>query len=543
VPDSCTNPKTEAIIVRLNAQDQATGLSLVSRLMQERPELAGWRVDPVVDDPRHDQFDLLPPSDEAAMPPGLAWEIAEHLRRQDGVADAEPSFVVDDYPEGASSQPPPTTTRGATGGVFDENDCDWVAKFVQADMQPDGTPGAWSLAPVGEVPGHGIRIAHPDSGYRGHAEIQDRLLLADAWDFFTNQSGAENDQGDHGLGTASVIVSPDNRVAKPNSVTGIAPGAGLIPLRVTIPHLPVVAPAPVLLCTGAKRLRDAILYAIKKRAHVISISLGWFGNESLAAAIRTAHRQDVIVVAAAGNYTGPIVVWPAAYPEVIALAGCDSRRRPWEHSARGRKVDFTGPAEHVWRADHSLRYVSTSDGTSHATAVTAGIAALWLHRHGREALLRQYREPHVPLADVFRHVLAATCDPPPVGDGRWGHGIVNARKCLEYPLPPTSLFRPDIPGGVARPTEANISILEEAFSDLTPSQLRNRAANVLGVRPENLANLAEQHAREVRFWLVTDPSARKMLAGTTPPTRTALAREMVRDRFSPGLQRAIERSP
>src|SRR6185295_19750333 len=98
-----------------------------------------------------------------------------------------------------------------------------------------------------------------------------------------------------------------------------------------------------------RNLRDAIDHAVASKCHVISISLGGLPSDSLHDAIRRAEDAGVIVLAAAGNYVR-LVVWPARYPEVVAVAACNFEGRAWSGSSRGDAVDITGPGEDVYRA-------------------------------------------------------------------------------------------------------------------------------------------------------------------------------------------------
>jgi hypothetical protein len=189
---------------------------------------------------------------------------------------------------------------------------------------------------------------------------------------------------------------------------------------------------------GTRHLRDAIRRAIERDCHVISISLGWLGNSELHAAVREAWNENLIIISAAGNYTGRLIVWPARYAECICMAGCDSLRGIWEGSARGGRVDFTGPAQDVWKAGYDKdgrETVTQSSGTSFAVAMTAGVAALWLAFHGRDNLLEKYGPHNVRLAEVFRTVMKRSVDPPPrYLFGGFG-GIINAKRVLQAELP------------------------------------------------------------------------------------------------------------
>ena len=150
----------------------------------------------------------------------------------------------------------------------------------------------------------------------------------------------------------------------------------------------------------------------------------------------------IIVVSAAGNYF-PVVFFPAALPGVVACAASNAAMIPWHYSGFGEEVVITAPGELVWRANAALdggRHVysqSQGTGTSHATAAVAGVAALWLSYHGRDALVARYQPALVPFA--FQLLLGQTADATPSfvdgGDGGFGAGIVNVEQLLQADLP------------------------------------------------------------------------------------------------------------
>ncbi len=529
---SLTNPSVDSLGLVL--KDPAASAASVEALVQNRLG-QGWTVAAVNNLPG--EFDLFSPN---ALEPGPAWDLADRLMESDEVLDAEPSFEVDDlggdaYRVQHGELPARIEVFGAAGATFDESYYDWSVKLVEAEC-------AWKLFGDGRVPGEGVRVGHPDSGYIDHTELGDRML--EGYDFVEGVESAKNLEGHHGLSTASVIISPDNRDTRRDSVTGIAPGAKILPLRVAKPSLFGLIPAPVLFRSGTRRLRDAILYALsldrEEAVHVISMSLGWFPNASLHRAIRAAYNNDLILIAAAGNYTGRIVVWPASYPETIALAACNSRREGWWGSARGPRVDVTGPGENIWVAKPPNDVVQ-SDGTSHATATTAGIAALWLSFHGRDKLLRQYR-PEVRLTEVFRRILRDSSDPPPSHNGHWGKGIVNAKRCLSHQLPDAASFLLQ-PFGMANAGTVEMGLLQETFADVPPAELKARIGESLEVKASKVTELVQAHGRELRFWLLTDPAARiAILEGTRGDGLETFGRDTQEQRWSERLQKAVKGS-
>ncbi len=414
-----SNPILECIITRfLPGVDSKAAVDDLAR---------GWSLEPTDPERRPYSFYLLPPA--PAIEPPEAWEMVYRLRVDDRVAQAEPSWAIDQVME------TPRESETREGFLWWKTKADKAAEVKTWAPDLIGAREAWKVAPPagGMTHGERIHIAHPDSGYTLHPELWERpntLDLASGYDYVDDDSMALDMDGFHGTGTASVLISGVSR-----DIVGVAPRATLVPMRVS--QKGWIRPSPVIWRAGTRHLAKAILRAIEKNCHVISISLGWFGNSALHDAVKKAWENDLIVVAAAGNYTGPFIVWPSRYSESICMAGCDAARGIWEGSARGRRVDFTGPAQDVWKAgfEGGLPEVMHSSGTSFATAMTAGVAALWLAFHGRQKLIDKYRPKGVRLAEVFRTVLRQSCDEPPGSLlGGFG-GIVNAERALQTPLP------------------------------------------------------------------------------------------------------------
>jgi len=294
----------------------------------------------------------------------------------------------------------------------------WALKTTFVDK-------AWAKSPG---KGKGILIAQPDTGVAAHPELEAGALR---FDLAKNIIDGSNDPTDplnpsvanpgHGSSTSSVVISREA-----GQISGSAPGAELIPIRCT-DDVKIFNGAPV---------AAAVDHARQKKAHIVTMSLGGSFSRSLRKAIGKAIGEDIIVFSAAGNCVR-FVVYPARYNEVIAVGGVNVDDKMWKGSSRGSDVDFAAPAELVWRARHDVDnggtpIVSGGQGTSFATALSAGIAALWLSHHGRDKLIKEARRRKTSLQELFRTAAKATARKPVGWDkSKLGAGIINAERLID----------------------------------------------------------------------------------------------------------------
>jgi serine protease len=459
-----------------------------------------------------------------------AWDKSYHLRSQPGVVDAQPLFAV---PLADVSQSEPI---GDTQGQIEEqsSDVEWSLKQIRVFE-------AWSrfFPEEQRPPGHDIIIGLPDTGYSEHPEIIRNLLLAKGYDFLKKDKDPKdeleralgqviNNPG-HGTSTASILISPRGAQAdylSGKAVTGVAPGAKVVPLRVSY--------SVVLL--SVQNLAEAIEYAADNNIHVLSISLGTgFFNQRLRTAIIYAQKRGVIIVAASGTYV-PYVVWPAAYDEVIAVTGSNVLREIWSGAPQGRQVDVTAPAEKVWYAkvdkiDNEFRYnILQGSGTSFSAPIVAGVAALWLSYHGREQLIKRYGAEKIPF--IFNQILRDSCDKFPTWKpDKVGAGIVNTEKVLAAPLPDNVSGTNFAPAIALQQHPAIDNGRLETFThlfenQLTDNQPKDNFIAVAGDRNKLLATLAEllqttetqlpqrlkEVGQELAFHITTNPKLYQQLA-------------------------------
>jgi hypothetical protein len=127
----------------------------------------------------------------------------------------------------------------------------------------------------------------------------------------------------------------------------------------------------------------AIRYAVNQGADVISMSLGGSSPDAfLRQTIREAISAGVIVVAASGNDGCNCMLFPANYPEVVAVGALSSNNLPASFSSYGSNLDILAPGTGMyvpsWSATNGTSlYAGGIAGTSLATPlVSAGLATL-----------------------------------------------------------------------------------------------------------------------------------------------------------------------
>ncbi len=343
---------------------------------------------------------------------------------------------------------------------------------------PTPADRAWALRTTGvnaqaawqafNTEGSGVCIGQIDTGVvLEHIELLDALDLAKAFDIIDADDDPTDDLSGrfpfanpgHGTATGSVVISR-GRLTEPvpgelsgtadGGVVGSAPGARLVPFR--------AIRSVIRLQQG--NVAAAIHRAIDAGCHIITMSLGGVPQTDLAEAIDRAEQEGLLCLAAAGNVFEE-VVYPARYGNCLAVAATNVEQKPWAGSAHGHTVNVSAPGERVWRAvpDRSELGldVDGGNGTSFAVALTAGVAALWLARHGRDHLLNLAAQRGISLQRLFMQtVMASARRPEPWDERQYGAGIVDAHRLLDWPLDDgQEAPRPEVPVLIASANAAS----------------------------------------------------------------------------------------
>lgn len=198
----------------------------------------------------------------------------------------------------------------------------------------------------------GVDLTHPD--------LKDRLISG--YNAVDSSKQPTDDVG-HGSHVAGIIAATVN-----NSL-------GIAGLTWNNPIMPV----KVLDSSGAGNaynVAEGVIWATDHGAKVINMSLGNYAESSfLHDAIKYAYNHDVVLVAATGNDNSGDPGYPAAYPEVLAVAATDNTSSKASFSNYGSYVDVAAPGVNIASTYMNNQYASLS-GTSMASPHAAALAAL-----------------------------------------------------------------------------------------------------------------------------------------------------------------------
>ncbi|GLX69145.1 S8 family peptidase [Paenibacillus glycanilyticus] len=198
----------------------------------------------------------------------------------------------------------------------------------------------------------GVQADHPDL----KGKLMDGTNIVDT-------NAAPNDDVGHGTHVAGIIG------ASVNNGEGVA----------GISWYNKIMPVKVLDSSGAGStysVAQGIIWATDHGAKVINMSLGNYAQaEFLHDAIKYAYDHDVVMVAASGNDNTDRPGYPAAYPEVFAVAATDSANNKASFSNYGDYIDVAAPGDSIASTYPGSQYAALS-GTSMASPHVAALAGL-----------------------------------------------------------------------------------------------------------------------------------------------------------------------
>ncbi|MFI2373202.1 S8 family serine peptidase [Streptomyces sp. NPDC018833] len=209
----------------------------------------------------------------------------------------------------------------------------------------------------------GADLNHPD------------LRVAGALNF--SDSPTAGDLNGHGTHVAGIIQAPNNGIG----VVGVAPGVKLWSVKV------VNDDESFEFSDVAAGLAWVTHNAKAKNIRVANIEVATATDSPvLRKAVQVAAAAGVILVAAAGNFGTTQLQYPAAYPELLAVAATDQDNQRADFSSYGANwVDIAAPGVDIWSTgptypnSQGLLTYDTLSGTSQAAPFVAATVVLCLY--------------------------------------------------------------------------------------------------------------------------------------------------------------------
>ncbi len=245
----------------------------------------------------------------------------------------------------------------------------------QYDLLDIRAPEAWEL----ETGSNKVRIAILDSGIeRGHPSLRNSSILIVHGPPYANLVKGNNypeDDLEHGTYCSAIAGAKGD---DGEGMTGVNWNVTLMPVKFIDKNG----------CGTSSRAAEAVEYAIRHKADVISASWGGMGpSQRLHDAIAQAGAKGILFVTSAGNSGLNLdkkVYYPASYnlPNMLVVGASDDDGSPLATSGHGLKnVHLSAPGEKVFSAVLSTGAnlffpYGEGSGTSPATAFVSGAAAL-----------------------------------------------------------------------------------------------------------------------------------------------------------------------
>ncbi|MEU0102544.1 S8 family serine peptidase [Streptomyces sp. NPDC006267] len=247
---------------------------------------------------------------------------------------------------------------GAQPAAADTQSKQWYLSAMQAEDM-------WKV-----TTGEGVKVAVIDTGVNPSTpSLRGRVLKG------VDVTGAPGDETDDYRGHGTTMAELIAGTGKGGGLKGLAPGAEIIPVRMSD--------------VGFMTKRNTVIGDIKKAiraaadsdAQIISVSMADdFSQREEHEAVKYAESKGKLVIAGVGN-EGNKENWkqyPASYPEVVGVASADRQGKVSYYSQHSGSVDVASPGSDIpkWCDSTFQSYCDGDGGTSAATAIASASAAL-----------------------------------------------------------------------------------------------------------------------------------------------------------------------
>lgn len=263
-----------------------------------------------------------------------------------------------------------------------------------------------------------VKVAMIDSGvYASHEDLAGGRLLQ-GWDFTGGDSTPQDESGCsyHGTHTTGTMGATINNA---KGIAGMSQST-ILPIKGLYYSAPY--------CTASdSMLANSVKYAADQGAHISSNS--WGGgpvSTVINDAIQYAHDRGVIHIAAAGN-SGPCTncvgePWKSKASITTIVASTTSSDTQSSFSSEGNEIDVSAPGSSIYSLGGGVSTYQTLSGTSMATPLVAGTAALI------KAL-----QPSYTFSQMDSRLKTTSVDLGPAGwDTDFGVGRINADAATNF---------------------------------------------------------------------------------------------------------------
>ncbi len=237
------------------------------------------------------------------------------------------------------------------------------------------------------------------------------------------------DENGHGTHVSGIVAAETNNKI---GIAGSAPDTKIMPIKVLGKQ-----------GTGNTiNTAYGIVWAVDHGANVLNLSLGGPENETVKRAVEYALEKNVVVVAAMGNSaleaertknSSLLKAFPAALPGVISVGAVDFSKQKADFSNYGKWISVVAPGVDILSTtptydffmeesdlDPKIKGYDTLQGTSQASPMVAGLAALVLSRY-----------PSYTPREVKAKIESTATDLGKKGfDNEYGYGLINAAKAV-----------------------------------------------------------------------------------------------------------------
>ncbi len=387
------------------------------------------------------------------VPAGGVAEFIANIKSSPDVVYAEPNYLVsmvDTIP----------------------NDGSWGLQYGPAAIR---APQGWDLSTGSSA----VTIAIIDSGIdQSHPDLAAKIVPG--FDFVNNDSDPQDDNG-HGSHVAGIAAASANNGL---GIAGISWGARLMPVK-------------VLNAAGNGSYANAalgIIWAADNGAQVINLSFGGTASSAtLNAAVLYAYNKGVTIVAAAGNSGSNSILYPARYPEVIAVAATDSTNTRAGFSNYGPEMSVSAPGVSIYSSILGGAY-GYKNGTSMSAPAVSGAAAILAGLPGNNN----------PATITWELQSTALDLGPPGFDFFYGYGLIQLDEAIQLALPLTPT--PTVTATLTLTPTATLTLTptSSATARATPTRTASASPYPTGIIART-PTAARESTSTPRPWIIFPP--------------------------------------